>query len=180
MINIAKMFFSPITAVIVLSGINWEQLGFDHILTRLRFTPRQIALAKAVVLGRLIEPCSDLATWRWLTERSFLLEFEPESAQVNKNDIYKITDVLLQHKNMLEKTLFTKEQQLFPTQKTLFLYDLTNTYFEGQCLNNEWAAHGVKVHERVGRLKQKYPSIAEYYDIAVETADDKASRVCLV
>ena len=91
----------------------------------------QISTDDEKVLGRLIEPCSDLATWRWLTERSFLLEFEPESAQVNKNDIYKITDVLLQHKNMLEKTLFTKEQQLFPVQKTLFLYDLTNTYFEG-------------------------------------------------
>ena len=29
----------------------------------------------------------------------------------------------------------------------------------------------------MGRLKQKYPSIAKHYDIDVETADDKASRV---
>jgi hypothetical protein len=35
----------------------------------------------------------------------------------------------------------------------------------------------VKVHERIGRLKQKYPSIAKYYDINIEIANDKASRV---
>jgi rRNA processing protein Gar1 len=34
-----------------------------------------------------------------------------------------------------------------------------------------------KVHEQIGRLKQKYPSIAKHYDIDVETANDKASRV---
>jgi transposase len=29
-----------------------------------------------------------------------------------------------------------------------FLYDLTNTYFEGQCLNNEWAARGCSKEKR--------------------------------
>jgi transposase len=132
----------------LVANATWEHLGFDRILSRCRFTPRQIALAKAVVFGRLIEPSSDLATWRWLTERSVLPELEPELAQLNKNDIYEIADILLQHKQLIEKTLFNNEQQLFPPQKTLFLYDLTNTYFEGQCLNNEWASRGCSKEKR--------------------------------
>jgi transposase len=132
----------------LVANSTWECLGFNRILSRFRFTPRQIALTKAVVFGRLIEPCSDLATWRWLAERSVLPELEPELAQVNKNDIYEIADILLQHKEQLEKDLYTNEQQLFPAEKTLFLYDLTNTYFEGQCLKNEWAARGRSKEKR--------------------------------
>ena len=36
-----------------------------------------------------------------------------------------------------------------------------------------------KVHERIGKLKQKYPSIARYFDIEVtvqELAQDKEKR----
>jgi transposase len=132
----------------LVANATWKRLGFDRILARCRFTPRQVALAKAVIFGRLIEPGSDLATWRWISERSVLPDLEPELAQVNKNDIYEIADILLQHKETLEKTLFSNEQQLFPPQKTLFLYDLTNTYFEGQCPNNEWAARGCSKEKR--------------------------------
>lgn len=132
----------------LVANSTWQRLGFNRILSRFRFTPRQIALTKAVVFGRLIEPCSDLATWRWSSERSVLPELEPELTQINKNDIYEIADILLQHKEQLEKDLYTNEQQLFPAEKTLFLYDLTNTYFEGQCLKNEWAARGRSKEKR--------------------------------
>jgi len=126
----------------LVANTTWDRLGFENILKLCRFSPRQIALAKAVIFGRLIEPSSDLATWRWIANRSVLTELEPELANVNKNDIYEIAELLLLHKEYLEKALFANEQVLFPAQKTLFLYDLTNTYFEGQCLQNELAARG--------------------------------------
>jgi transposase len=145
--SVATMQFRSLGPELV-ANATWERLGFDRILARLRFTPRQIALAKAVVLGRLIEPGSDLATWRWMLERSVLPELEPTLTQVNKNEVYEIADLLLQHQKLLEKTLYNNEQQLFPAEKTLFLYDLTNTYFEGQCPNNEWAARGHSKEKR--------------------------------
>ena len=33
-----------------------------------------------------------------------------------------------------------------------------------------------KVHERIGRLKQKYPSIGRYFDIQVEVKDDVGTK----
>jgi hypothetical protein len=62
-------------------------LGFDRILARCRLIVRQVALSKAVVLGRLIESGSDFAIWRWLSEHSILPELEPELTQVGNNTV---------------------------------------------------------------------------------------------
>lgn len=37
---------------------------------------------------------------------------------------------------------------LFPKRTTLFLFDLTNTYLEGQCLHNDLAARGKSKEKR--------------------------------
>jgi transposase len=41
-----------------------------------------------------------------------------------------------------------KEATLFPCGIKIFLYDLTNTYFEGRCLNNKLAKRGKSKEER--------------------------------
>lgn len=52
-------------------------------------------MAKAVVIGRLVEPGSELATWRWFRENSALPELLKEDiADVGKNPFYEISDVL--------------------------------------------------------------------------------------
>ncbi len=40
------------------------------------------------------------------------------------------------------------EERLFPQSEILFLYDLTNTYFEGQCTNNPLAKNGHSKEKR--------------------------------
>jgi len=127
----------------------WEKLKFGDILTLCGFSDREIALAKAVVIGRLVEPESDLGTWKWLRHRSGLAEMEPGLARATKNDIYEIADRLLDHKEDIERALWLKEQELFPPEKTLYLYDLTNTYFEGQCIHNEIAYRGHSKEQRM-------------------------------
>ncbi len=42
----------------------WKELKLGELLATLGFSPRERSLAEGVVLGRLIKPCSDLATFR--------------------------------------------------------------------------------------------------------------------
>jgi transposase len=48
----------------------------------------------------------------------------------------------------LERHLGDREQQLFSLQESIVLYDLTNTYFEGQCEGNGKAAYGRSKEKR--------------------------------
>ena len=127
----------------------WEQLNFSEILNKCGFSKREEALAAAVIWGRLIEPGSDLSTWKWLRSNSSLSEFFPSNiSQVHKDRIYEIADKLLAHKDRLEEFLYERQAQLFQLNKTLFLFDLTNFYFEGKMPQNTLAKRGRSKEQR--------------------------------
>lgn len=127
----------------------WERLGFDVLLNDCTLTPTEQSLAKAVIIARLIAPTSDLATWNWLRNQTALLELLPvDLSEIGKDAVYEIADKLLIHKNTLETALRKRETELFPGETTLFLYDLTNTYFEGRCADNHLAKRGKSKEKR--------------------------------
>jgi len=127
----------------------WERLEFNQLLKTCGFTTAQQALAEAVVVGRLVAPSSDLALWRWLKERTALIELLPFNlSEVGKDGVYEIADQLLDNKKEIERGLRDKEMALFPRSNRVFLYDLTNTYFEGSAQNNELAHRGKSKEKR--------------------------------
>ena len=128
---------------------SWKQLGFAEILSTVGMDSDQISLAEGLVVGRLVAPGSDLATWRWLLEQTALPEMtEVSLLNVGKNAVYEMAELLLTHKETLERELRKREQALFPSQSMLFLFDLTNTYFEGQCAGNTLAKFGHSKEKR--------------------------------
>ncbi len=130
----------------------WERLGLNRILKDCGLSTQQQALAQAVVIGRLVAPSSDLAAWHWLRNQTALLELLPtDLSRIRKDAIYEIADELLAHKVRIEQALRDQEALLFPSRTTLFLYDLTNTYFEGQCKNNTLAKRGKSKEQRADR-----------------------------
>jgi len=123
----------------------WDLLGLTGFLKTLRFSPREITAAKALVFGRMIAPGSERHTIEWFRKRSALAEFPDiaDLSQCGKNLFYEVGDLLLDHKDRLEQMLYTQERTLFPhTEATVFLYDITNTYLEGHALGNTLAARG--------------------------------------
>ena len=62
--------------------------------------------------------------------------------ELKKDPLYQVADVLLYRKDAIEEGLRQKEKEIFPTKNTLFLYDLTNTYFEGAAKGNSAAKRG--------------------------------------
>ncbi len=115
----------------------------------LGFSGPQTAAAIGTIIGRACSPGSELGTHTWLQERSGLGELiDYDFSKLTLYGIYQIADRLLDKKDAIEHHLFDRERSLFSLQETITLYDLTNTYFEGQCRCNALAAHGHSKEKR--------------------------------
>ena len=109
-----------------------SQLGFEQKLAELGFNPPQIAAALGNVIGRMVAPASELATYAWLQQRTALGELIGYDYQgMDLQRLYRSADRLLKHRDALESHLFGAAQVLFSFAETITLYDLTHTYFEG-------------------------------------------------
>ena len=62
--------------------------------------------------------------------------------------LYRVSDLLVKHKDGIEKQLFNKIDNIFSLPTTVTLYDLTNTYFEGEMDENEKAYNGHSKEKR--------------------------------
>jgi len=124
-------------------------LELDKKLGELGFNGPQTAAAIGTIIGRACQPGSELATRAWLQERSGLGELiEHDFNNLSLYGMYQISDRLLAKKAAIEHHLYERERSLFALQETITLYDLTNTYFEGQCRNNSLAGHGHSKEKR--------------------------------
>ena len=133
----------------IVANTMWERLGMDEILKECRFQPKQVSIAKALILGRLISPGSELKTWRWFNNTTSLTEMmDYDIKDIGKDAFYETGDLLLEHKKQIELLLSEREKIMFMLEKRVFLYDLTNTYFEGSAKNNSDAKFGVSKENR--------------------------------
>jgi transposase len=126
-----------------------RQLGLDTKLEQLGFNGPQRAAALGTLIGRLAAPGSERATHDWLQSQSALGELIGyDFATLRLEQLYRISDRLLHHKDALEGCLYRREQSLFAFDEVITLYDLTNTYFEGSATANAQAAFGRSKEKR--------------------------------
>ncbi len=119
------------------------QLQLDQKLTALGFNKVELAAAIGNIIGRVVSPGSELHTLDWLQSRSALGElFDHDYGSTSLTRLYTISDKLLTHQTALESFLSNQEQTLFDLNHSIVLYDLTNTYFEGQCEKTPKAQFG--------------------------------------
>ena len=114
----------------------WKRLNFDKILTSCGFNPNQLLTAQISILNRLIEGDNEnnILTWIQTSAIGDLLGTDVE--RFGKDRFYRISDKLLSKKEIIEQQLYEREKSYFGINNTLVLYDLTNSYFEGQSENN--------------------------------------------
>ena len=125
------------------------QVGFIALLEQLGLSGPQRAAVLGVIVGRLAAPGSELATHRWLCGRSALGELlDVDFEAMSLMQLYRAGDVLMRHREVLERALFARVSELFGLDWTVTLYDLTNTYFEGEALINPKARRGHSKEKR--------------------------------
>ena len=126
-----------------------EQVELIGLLQRLGFTGPQRAAAVGSIIGRMAAPGSERATYRWLGRRSGLGELlELDFETLSMMQLYRAADALVSHQKRIEEHLFTQVTELFALETTVTLYDLTNTYFEGQAAAQPLATHGHSKEKR--------------------------------
>ena len=126
-----------------------RQVDFQGLLREQGFTGPQRAAALGSIIGRMAAPGSELATGAWLSDHSGLgelLDVDFEAAGLSS--LYRVSDRLLAAKAPLEAALFDRVQDLFGLSTTVTLYDLTNTYFEGEMGANARAKRGHSKEKR--------------------------------
>ncbi len=127
----------------------FKQLGLERKLTEQGFNEKELAAAMGNIIARMVHPGSERETHRWLQQNSALGELLGfDYGQLSLDRLYKVTDKLLSHKKAIEAHLGEQEETLFNLSRTIILYDLTNTYFEGQALKNKKASHGRSKEKR--------------------------------
>jgi len=148
-INSLEMVSPRSVAVEHVSLEAFRQLGLDTKLQQLGFNGPQQAAAIGTIIGRMTAPGSELFTHDWLAEHSGLGELiDYDFAAMNLQQLYRISDRLLQNKQALEDFLYRREHTLFKFDEVITLYDLTNTYFEGSGRGNANAALGHSKEKR--------------------------------
>jgi hypothetical protein len=120
----------------------WKRLELDDILARLGLSARTRAVTCTMVLNRLIYPVSEHAMPAWIRRTAIddLLGIDFES--LDENALYRNMDRLHPHRPAIEAELVERERTLFNLDQTVFLYDLTSTYFEGLAGANPKAKRG--------------------------------------
>ena len=125
----------------------WDSLELPSLLRQLSFSEIQIHTAAASIFNRLIDPSSEHAIPAWLRTTSFGDLFQAYRLY-NKDRYYRIADLLFGYKDAIETYLAQKEQTIFSLDRSIYLYDLTNTYFEGKCLRIPKANRGNSKEKR--------------------------------
>jgi transposase len=125
----------------------WRLLGLDALLSdrtpQGREEVRWHIVAAILAIARFCEPSSELHiedSWYSRTALEDLLGVSPQ--KVHTDRLYTGLDWLLTHKEVIEKHLKERLGDLFDLKYDLLLYDVTSTYFEGECRANPMAKHG--------------------------------------
>ena len=120
----------------------WQRLSLDRILYDCGLPETVRQLACAMVLNRLIAPASEHAMPDWMRRTALVDILDVDFEGVDDNRLYRVLDKLYPHRATIEAALVQRERSLFNLDTTVYLYDLTSTYFEGQCPRNDKAKLG--------------------------------------
>jgi len=120
----------------------WQRLGLDDILRDCKLSAAVRRLACVMTLNRLIAPCSEHAMPDWVRRTALADILDVDFEALEEDPLYLVLDKLHPHRSAIEAALVARERSLFNLDATIYLYDLTSTYFEGQCVRNAKAKRG--------------------------------------
>ena len=133
----------------ILLGLQgWKQLRLDEACKEVGFTRAQIEAAQASVINRLVEPVSENALPQWVRQTALGDLLGSAVGKADRHRYYRVSDLLVENRERLEGHLRQRQGELFDLDRTILLYDLTNTHFEGVCGGNKQARRGKNKQKR--------------------------------
>jgi transposase len=120
----------------------WQALRLDAILATAGLSARARVLTEVMTLNRLVSPASEHAMPDWIRRTALGDILQTDFAALADDALYRTLDRLHPQRAAIEQALAARERTLFNLDDTIYLYDLTSTYFEGQCRHNPQAQRG--------------------------------------
>jgi transposase len=137
----------------------WQRLRLEQILQKAGLSEGARRLTLAMTLNRLIHPASELAMPEWIRATALPDILGVDFDLLNEDALYRNLDKLHTHRVAIESALAERERNLFSLDQTIFLYDVTSTYFEGRAMGNAKAQRGYSRDHR-GDCKQVLVGLA--------------------
>lgn len=120
----------------------WKKLGVDGVLARAGLSARTRVLTEIMTLNRLVCPLSEHAMPDWIRQTALSDILGIDFNTLVDESLYQNLDRLHPQRARIEHGLADRERTLFNLDESVYLYDLTSTYFEGQCPHNPQAQRG--------------------------------------
>ena len=120
----------------------WRALHLDTILAAAGLSRRARLLTEVMTLNRLVHPAAEHAMPDWIRRTALGDILGTDFAVLSDEALYRNLDRLHPQRARIEQALAARERTLFNLDDTIYLYDLTSTYFEGQCPRNPQAKRG--------------------------------------
>ena len=130
-----------------------QRLKLDDFLRKHQAPGREqvpwFLVSMTLVIARLLDPSSELyISEQWYPKTALPELLGVPAERVDDNRLYRALDELLPLKDELEKHLKDRMGELFDLDYDLLLYDVTSTFFEGQCKLNPLAQRGYSRDQR--------------------------------
>jgi len=126
-----------------------EQLKIRDFLEGSGWKEETIQLAITQIISRAVFPYSENRTSKWIKDNSGVCEITGYPIEkITKDKLYTSALQLYGVKDGLESYLSKRTNELFDLKDKIILYDLTNTYFEGQKAQSTMAKFGRSKEKR--------------------------------
>jgi transposase len=123
-------------------------LNIIPLLRKMYFTEKEIKLAIAQIVARMLHPASEAETTRWLLHNSSTLNLIGlDDKDCYEMSLHRTSDKLRVHKSDIEDCLFNNDS-LLRLPRILLFYDLTNSFFEGTAKGIDKAKRGFSKEKR--------------------------------
>ena len=120
----------------------WRRLRLDAILRQAGLSQPARRLTEVMTINRLVAPASEHAMPDWVRRTALADLLRTDFCSLNDDALYRNLDRLHRQRALIERELAARERELFQLPESIYLYDLTSTYFEGQALRNAKAKRG--------------------------------------
>jgi transposase len=120
----------------------WERLGMEEVLTEAGLDKKSCELTKVMAFNRLINPSSEHGMPAWVNATALEDVMGVNLSNLKDDALYRNLDKLIPAQAQIESSLRAREVNLFNLDCTVYLYDITSTYFEGRCVKNDEAKRG--------------------------------------
>jgi transposase len=120
----------------------WRLLHLDTILGAAGLSRRAQLLTEVMTLNRLVQPAAEHAMPDWIRRTALADILGTDFTALSDEALYRNLDRLHPQRAKIEQALAARERTLFNLDDTIYLYDLTSTFFEGRCPRNPQAKRG--------------------------------------